>query len=144
MAPSVKPRLPSDTTSPASPTFSFVRLAVRIDKGLGAYMPYVLLLTILFCTSGTALMAQVPQPTPLPITRTLPISQFGARGDGKTNDTQSFVAAISAAASEGARLQLGNATYLLTGTLNIPATGKPISIAVGTGPKLLFAPAHSL
>jgi parallel beta-helix repeat protein len=107
-------------------------------------MPYVFLLTILFCTSGTALMAQVPQPTPLPITRTLPISQFGARGDGKTNDTQSFVAAISAAASEGARLQLGNATYLLTGTLNIPATGKPISIAGGTGTKLLFAPAHSL
>jgi parallel beta-helix repeat protein len=107
-------------------------------------MPYVLLLTILLCTSGTALMAQVPVPTPLPITRTLAISQFGARGDGETNDTQAFIAAFTAAASEGARLQLGNATYLLTGTLTIPATARPISIAGGTNTTLLFAPAHSL
>jgi pectate lyase len=107
-------------------------------------MRYVLLSTILFCTSGTALMAQVPTPTPLPITRTIPIAQFGARGDGKTNDTESFVAAITVAASEGARLQLGNATYLLTGTLNIPRSAKPVSIAGGTATTLLFSPAHSL
>ncbi len=89
-------------------------------------------------------MAQMPQPTPLPITQTLSVSEFGARGDGETNDTQAFIAAITVAASEGARLQLGNATYLLTGTLTIPATAKPISIAGGTGTKLLFAPTHPL
>jgi len=106
-------------------------------------MRYVLLSTILFCTSGTALMAQVPTPAPLPITRTIPISQFGARGDGE-NDTQAFIAAITVAASEGARLQLGNATYLLTGTLTIPQSAKPISIAGGTATTLLFSPARSL
>jgi parallel beta-helix repeat protein len=107
-------------------------------------MKYVSILTTLLCTASTLLMAQVPLPTPLPITVTLPIAQFGARGDGETNDTQAFIAALTAAASEGARLQLGNATYLLTGTLNIPATAKPISIAGGTATTLLFAPSHSL
>jgi parallel beta-helix repeat protein len=107
-------------------------------------MPYVLLWIILLCTSGTALMAQMPLPSPLPITQTLPISEFGARGDGQTNDTQAFIAALTVAASEGARLQLGNATYLLTGTLTIPATAKPISITGGTGTKLLFAATHPL
>jgi parallel beta-helix repeat protein len=107
-------------------------------------MRYVLLLTIAVWTSGTALIAQVPVPSPLPISRTIPISQFGAWGDGKTNDTESFVAAMTAAASEGARLQLGNATYLLRGTLTIPATSKPISITGGIATTLLFAPAHSL
>src|SRR5271156_1255054 len=126
------------------PTFSFALPALRIENRLGAYMRYVLLLTTLFCTSGTALMAQVPVPTPLPITQTLPIAEFGARGDGKTNDTQAFIAAITVAASEGARLQLGNATYLLTGTLTIPASAKPISIAGGTATTLLFAPAHPI
>jgi parallel beta-helix repeat protein len=125
-------------------TFSFALSALRIENEPGAYMRYVLLSTILFCTSGTALMAQVPTPPTLPITQTIPIAQFGARGDGKTNDTEAFIAAITVAASEGARLQLGNATYLLTGTLSIPATAKPVSIAGGTATTLLFAPAHSL
>jgi parallel beta-helix repeat protein len=107
-------------------------------------MPYVLLFAIFLCTSASALMAQVPVATPLPISRTIAISQFGARGDGKTNDTQAFIAAITVAASEGARLQLGNATYLLTGTLNIPESARPLSIAGGTNTTLLFAPSRSL
>jgi parallel beta-helix repeat protein len=107
-------------------------------------MRYVLLLSILLWTSVTGLMAQAPQPTPLPITQTLSIASFGARGDGKTNDTQAFIAAITAAASEGARLQLANATYLLEGTLTIPPSAKPISIAGSTNTTLLFAPAHPL
>jgi parallel beta-helix repeat protein len=107
-------------------------------------MPYLMLLIILLCSSATALTAQVPVPAPLPISRTIAVSQFGARGDGRTNDTQAFIAAITVAASEGARLQLGNATYLLTGTLNIPESARPISIAGATGTTLLFAPAHPL
>ena len=107
-------------------------------------MKYALLLIILVCTSATALPAQTPQPTPLPITRTISVTAFGARGDGKTNDTQAFIAAITVAASEGARLQLGNATYLLTSTLTIPASARPISIAGGTNTTLLFAPARHL
>jgi parallel beta-helix repeat protein len=107
-------------------------------------MLYILSLIILLCSSGTALIAQVPVAAPLPISRTIAVSQFGARGDGRTNDTQAFIAAITVAASEGARLQLGNATYLLTGTLNIPQSARPISIAGGTGTTLLFSPTHSL
>jgi parallel beta-helix repeat protein len=103
-------------------------------------MRYVLLLIALSWASATTLTAQTPQPAPLPITLTISVSQFGARGDGRTNDTQAFIAAITVAASEGARLQLGNATYLLTETLTIPASAKPISIAGGTGTTLLFAP----
>ena len=107
-------------------------------------MRYVSLLSTLLLTSGTALMAQVPLPAPLSFTRTISVSQFGARGDGQTNDTQAFIAAITVAASEGDRLQLGNATYLLTATLTIPTSAKPISIAGGTNTKLLFAPAHPI
>ena len=107
-------------------------------------MPYLLLLIALLWTSATTLRAQTPQPAPLPITRTISVSQFGARGDGRTNDTEAFVAAITVAASEGARLQLGNATYLLTATLTIPQSAKPISIAGGTNTTLLFASTHPL
>jgi parallel beta-helix repeat protein len=107
-------------------------------------MRYVFLSIALLGVSGTALIAQAPSPAPLPITQTLSIAAFGARGDGKTNDTQAFIAAITVAASEGARLQLGNATYLLTATLTIPPSAKPISIAGGTSTTLLFAPAHPL
>jgi parallel beta-helix repeat protein len=107
-------------------------------------MRYVLLLTILFCTAGTALTAQAPQPTPLPITQTISVSQFGARGDGTTDDTQAFAAAITSAASQGARLQLGNATYLLTKMLAIPTTAKPVSVTGGPATTLLFAPLHPL
>jgi parallel beta-helix repeat protein len=123
---------------------SFGLPAVRIQQGRGASMRYVLLLIILLWASGRALSAQAPQPTPLPITQTISVSAFGARGDGQTNDTQAFIAAITVAASEGARLQLGNATYLLTATLTIPATAKPISIAGGTSTTLLFAPPHPI
>jgi parallel beta-helix repeat protein len=107
-------------------------------------MPYLLLLIAFLWASATTLTAQTPQPAPLPITQTISITPFGARGDGKTNDTQAFIAAITVAASEGARLQLGNATYLLTGTLTIPVSARPISIAGGTHTTLLFAPAHPL
>ena len=102
-------------------------------------MPYVLLLITLLWASATTLTAQTPQPVPLPITQTISVAAFGARGDGRTNDTQAFIAAITVAASQGARLQLGNATYLLTGTLTIPQSARPISIAGGTNTTLLFA-----
>jgi parallel beta-helix repeat protein len=107
-------------------------------------MRYLLLLSILFCTSVRRLTAQIPVASPLPISRTISVAQFGARGDGRSNDTQAFIAAITVAASEGARLQLANGTYLLTGALCIPQSARPISIAGGTATTLLFSPTHSL
>ncbi len=88
--------------------------------------------------------AQVPQPPSLPLTQTVSISQFGAKGDGKTDDTKAFIAAITTAAKTSSRLQLGNNTYLLTAALRMPATSQPISITGGEGTKLVFAPGTSL
>jgi parallel beta-helix repeat protein len=103
-------------------------------------MTRVLLLTALLM----APIHQTPQPIPLPITQILLISQFGAKGDGKTDDTKAFRAAISAAASKGAQLKLGNSTYLLTGTIRIPMSKNPISIAGDEDTKLVFAPLTAL
>ena len=114
---------------------------MRIPRGYGDYMTPLILFTALLLAPITP---QAPQPMALPITKIIPIAQFGAKGDGKTDDTKSFLAAISAAASAGARLELGNSTYLLTGTLRIPKTTKPISIAGGEETKLVFAPLSPL
>jgi parallel beta-helix repeat protein len=88
--------------------------------------------------------AQVPQPPSLPITQTVSIARFGAKGDGKTDDTKSFIAAFAAVAKTGSRLQLGNNTYLLTAALRLSATTHPTSITGGEGTKLVFAPRTSL
>jgi parallel beta-helix repeat protein len=110
---------------------------MRNPRGQGNYMTHLVLYTALLLAPVTPL---IPQPVPLPITKVIAISQFGAKGDGKTDDTKSFLAAISAAASAGARLELGDSTYLLTGTLRIPKTTKAMSIVGGKGTKLIFAP----
>ena len=87
--------------------------------------------------------AQSPLPPPLPLVQTIPVSQFGAKGDGKTDDTKPFLAAISAAANNGAGLELENGTYLLTEPLRIPRRN-PISISTAKETRLLFAPPNPL
>ena len=77
---------------------------MKIPRGYGDYMTPLILFTALLLAPITP---QAPQPMPLPITKIIPISQFGAKGDGKTDDTKSFLAAISAAASAGARARAG-------------------------------------
>ena len=88
--------------------------------------------------------AQLPLPPPLPLVQTISVSQFGAKGDGKTDDTKPFLAALATAANNGARLELENSTYLLTGPLRIPKTTHPISIVGGEKTRLLFAPPNAL
>jgi parallel beta-helix repeat protein len=101
-----------------------------------------LLLPIVILASPHIANAQGPQP--LSVAKTISISKFGAKGDGTTDDTKSFLAAIAATANAGERLQLGDRTYLLTGTLTIPKANNPISITGGQHTKLLFAPDHPL
>lgn len=106
-----------------------------------------LYITTLFLSTGFLLgpaRAQTPQPEPLPIARTISISQYGAAGDGTTDDTKSLVAAIAAAAKSGAELQLGDTTYLLKETLQLPRAEHPFAIVGGENTRLLFAPDHPL
>jgi parallel beta-helix repeat protein len=80
----------------------------------------------------------------LPITHIISISQFGVAGNGTTDDTKGFIAAIAAAAKAGAELRLGDNTYLLKETLQLPRAGHPFSIVGGQNTKLLFTPDHPL
>jgi parallel beta-helix repeat protein len=57
---------------------------------------------------------QIPQP-PQFTAQTAPISQFGAKGDGKTDDTKAFTAALAS----NKRIQIDNKIYLLTDTLKM-------------------------
>jgi parallel beta-helix repeat protein len=104
-------------------------------------MTRILLLTFFLLASANA---QTPQPTPLPISRSISIADFGAKGNGTTDDTKAFVAAIAEAAKTGAELRLGDGTYLLKETLQLPNAGHPFSIVGGQGTRLLFAPDHPL
>lgn len=88
--------------------------------------------------------AQSPVPPALPITATIPISRFGAKGDGVTDDSKAFLVAIAAASKLGAELTLENKTYLLKQTLRISHTAKPMAIVGGGHSTLLFAPDHPL
>lgn len=77
--------------------------------------------------------AQIPSPPTVPITETVQIAQFGAKGDGKTDDTKAFISAIAAKK----RIKLDSRTYLLSSTLRV--SGKSIVIE-GTGnATLLFS-----
>lgn len=95
--------------------------------------------------AATAASAQAPPPPALPISQTIPIARFGAKGDGVTDDSKAFAAAIAAAAKTGAELTLDDdKTYVLKDTLRILHSLKPIAI-VGTGDAtLLFAPNQAL
>jgi parallel beta-helix repeat protein len=104
-------------------------------------MTRILLLTFFLLASANA---QTPQPTLLPISRSISIADFGAKGNGTTDDTKAFVAAIAEAAKTGAELRLRDGTYLLKETLRLPNAGHPFSIVGGQGTSLLFAPDHPL
>lgn len=91
----------------------------------------------------TLLRGKSLQSPVLPITQNFPISQFGAKGDGVSDDSQAFIAAIAAASNAGATVTLADKTYLLTTTLRIRST-KSIAIVGGAHTMLLFAPAHPL
>lgn len=104
-------------------------------------MTPALLFSALFFGSASA---QQPQPTALPITQTILVSEFGAKGDGVSDDSTAFVAAIAAASKAGAKLILGDNTYLIKETLRIPHSARPMAI-IGTGRStFLLAPDHPL
>jgi len=49
------------------------------------------------------------------------VKDFGAKGDGATDDTMAIQAAMDAAAIVGGRVHLPPAKYLVKGSLNVPA-----------------------
>jgi len=66
--------------------------------------------------------AEPPPPNPASVLGQLSISDFGAKGDGKTDDTVAFQSALSAAAEQGGKVVVAPAgEYRLDGTLTIPA-----------------------
>jgi hypothetical protein len=50
----------------------------------------------------------------------LSVRDFGARGDGRTDDTAAFQKALDTAAAGGAAVQPGRGTFFFAGHLNIP------------------------
>jgi hypothetical protein len=75
--------------------------------------------------------AQIPTPPTVPVSGNVQIAQFGAKGDGKTDDTQAFNAAVKA----GGNIQLDAKTYLLTSAIQIP---RSLSIIGTSKSTLLF------
>ncbi len=66
--------------------------------------------------------AEPSQPNSTSVLSGLSISDFGAKGDGKTDDTVAFQSALSAAAEQGGKMVVAPAgEYRLNGTLTIPA-----------------------
>src|SRR5579871_4434618 len=114
---------------------------VRYLKGALTSMKSPFLLTALLLGSAGA---QSPAPPDLPIGQKLSISQFGAKGDGVSDDSAAFAAGIAAASKVGAQLTLGNGTYRLKQTIHIARPAKPIAIVGGAHSILLFAPDQSL
>jgi parallel beta-helix repeat protein len=104
-------------------------------------MTRILLLTFILLAPANA---QTPQPTPLSISRSISIADFGAKANGVADDTNAFVAAIAEAAKTGAELRLEDRTYLLKETLRLPNAGHPFSIVGGQRTRLLFVPDHPL
>lgn len=68
------------------------------------------------------------------------VSDFGALGDGKTDNTTSFQKAIDSAAFLGGKICVPYGTYKISGTLNIPAG--VILEGFGTGNNPLATPSN--
>ncbi len=79
-------------------------------------------------------LLQIPPPPSPSTAQTVPISQFGAKGDGKTDDTKAFAAALAS----NKRIQIESKTYLVTAPLKV----QNASIE-GTG-TLLFTSQHPI
>jgi len=104
-------------------------------------MKMLLILTALLVRP---ISGQSPHPPALPISQTISISKFGAKGDGASDDSKAFAATIAAASKAGAEVTLEDKTYVLKETLRIPNSIKPIAIIGGGHTTLLFAPERPL
>ncbi|AIE83735.1 glycosyl hydrolase family 28-related protein [Fimbriimonas ginsengisoli] len=51
---------------------------------------------------------------------TLDVASFGAKGDGRTDNTKAFQAALDAAAKQNVAVFAGSGNYRFAGTLNVP------------------------
>ncbi len=71
---------------------------------------------------GPAAWAAEGQAAPVPPTTlwTTCVTDFGAKGDGKTDDTEAFQKALSGAAEKGGIVFAPAGTYLIAGTLDVP------------------------
>ena len=66
--------------------------------------------------------AETPASNSASVPGELSVSDFGARGDGKTDDTAAFQSALSAATEQGGKIVVAPAgEYRLNGTLTVPA-----------------------
>jgi len=75
----------------------------------------------LLALADTAWAAEVQAPPVLPTTFwTTCVTDFGAKGDGETDDTAAFQAALNAAAEKGGIVYAPAGTYHIHGNLDIP------------------------
>lgn len=69
---------------------------------------------------------------------TVSVKDFGAAGDGTTNDTTAIQAAITAVSSTGGVVYFPAGTYAITGTLNVQGSGVALVGANANATKLVF------
>lgn len=73
-------------------------------------------LAVLSLAVGSAVAA--PGPSDMPVAAG--VFDFGAKADGKTDDTASFQKALDSAAAKGGIVLVPTGTYLIAGSLNVP------------------------
>ncbi len=78
---------------------------------------FTITLAIIF---GTANVLAANSNTPTPAPTTISVLIFGAKADGKSDDTAAFQAAIDAAAKAGGIVEAPRGTYYFAGHLNVP------------------------
>ena len=70
---------------------------------------------------GLAALTTVPAPDPgAGVTGVVNVRQFGAKGDGRTDDTAAFQSAMAALGKAGGTVEAPRGTYLFRGHLSVP------------------------
>lgn len=90
---------------------NFKKTCMQFIKNISMYS-----LTLLFVINLT-MEAKI---TNMDEYRSASVSEFGARGDGKTDDTAAFQKALDAASVKGGVVDVPSGTYLIDGSLTIP------------------------
>ncbi|KAF2855299.1 glycoside hydrolase family 55 protein [Plenodomus tracheiphilus IPT5] len=82
--------------------------------------------------SGKFFERSKPQYGEVPLSQFLSARDAGAKGDGKTDDTESLNAAIMQAKNEGKILFIDAGFYKVTGTIYVPPSSKIVGEALGS------------
>lgn len=78
------------------------------------------LLPIAAAGPAASVQAAIPEPAPLNAREAVDAGEFGARGDGQTDDTKAIQAALEAALTRGPVCLLSRGQYRLDGSLTVP------------------------